>query len=129
MAKGYQPVQLTFKNTTEKSYVFSSKEISIPCTNPQEVAQSVYTSTLGRVVLYSPLIVPAIVDGVRSMNANARLNQDFHYKAQEHFIIPPGAYIKTLVFVPQAHYRPVFDLSLLERETGKHKTVGISLLK
>ena len=129
IAKGYQPIQLTFENTTNKTYVFSSKKISIPCTNTQEVAQSVYTSTLGRVVGYSLLILPAIVDGVKSMNANAKLNEDFHEKAREHFIIPPGSYQKTLVFVPRAHYHPIFDLTLLEQETGKHKTVGLSLVK
>lgn len=128
LAKGYQPIQLTFHNTTDKTYIFSSKEISIPCTNAQEVAQSVYTSTLGRIVIYSPLVIPAIVDGVSSMQANSKLRDDFHEKAREHFIIPPGAYVKTLVFVPKAHFHPVFDLSLLERETGRHKTVGLSLI-
>jgi hypothetical protein len=129
IAKGYQPIQLTFQNTTDKTYIFSSKEISIPCTNTQEVAQSVYTSTLGRVVGYSLLVLPAIVDGVKSMKANSSLNEDFHEKAREHFIIPPGSYKKTLVFVPRAHYHPIFDLSLLEQETGKHKTIGLSLVK
>jgi len=129
IAKGYQPIQFTFQNMTDKTYVFSSKAISIPCTNTQEVAQSVYTSTFGRVVGYSLLVLPAIVDGIKSANANSKLNRDFQEKAREHFIIPPGSYEKTLVFVPRAHFHPVFDLSLLERETGKHKTVGLSLVK
>jgi hypothetical protein len=128
IAKGYQPIQLTFQNMSDKTYIFSSKEMSIPCTNTEEVAQSVYTSTFGRVVAYSLLVLPAIVDGIRSAHANTDLNQDFHEKAREHFVIPPGAYQKTIVFVPRAHYRPVFDLSLLEQETGKHKTVGLSLV-
>ncbi len=129
IAKGYQPIQLTFQNTTDQTYIFSSKEISIPCTNTQEVAQSVYTSTLGRVVGYSFLILPAIVDGVKSMKANSSLNEDFHKKAREHFIIPPDSYQKTLIFVPRAHFKPIFDISLLERGTGKHRTIGLSLVK
>lgn len=128
LAKGYQPIQLTFQNTTGKRFVYSTKEVSLPCSSPDEVGKRVHTSTFGRVILYAPLVIPALVDGVKSSRANGRLDQDYQEKAQDHFVIPPHSYFKTVIFVPKAHYSPVFDITLLDQETGKKKNVGLSVL-
>ena len=136
IAKGYQPIQLTFQNTSNKRYVFSTKEISLPCVSPEEVAQTVHTSTAGRVTGYAlgglvitPLFIPAVVDGIKSSNANKALDKDFYDKAKDHFVIGPNSFSKTLVFIPRAHFAPVFDVSLLDEETGKHKVVGLSVVR
>ncbi len=131
LAKGYQPIQLTFQNTTDKHYIFSTNEISVPCASPEEVADSVHTSTAGRVIGYTLIgfVIPAVVDGVKSSNANAALDKDFYHKAREHFVIGPKDFVKTLIFVPKAQFAPVFDVSLLEEETGQHKTIGLSVVR
>jgi hypothetical protein len=133
IAKGYQPIQLTFQNRTDKHYVFSVKNLSIPCINPQEVAKTVHTSTVGRIVGYSvgglflwPLFIPAVVDGIKSSNANTELDKDFDKKAKDSFIVAPGAFTKTLIFVPKSQYQPLFDVTLFEEETGVYKTASVS---
>lgn len=128
LAKGYQPIQITFQNTTGKRFIYSTKEISLPCSSPEEVGKRVHTSTFGRVLFYAPLVIPALVDGVKSSQANQMLDIDYHEKAPDHFVIPPHSYFKTLIFVPKAHYSPVFEVSLLDQETGKKKVVGLSVL-
>lgn len=137
IAKGYQPIQLTFRNNSDKRYIFSNRDLSLPCASPEEVARSVRTSTVGRVIGYSagglfifpPLFIPAVVDGIKSSNANTALDKDFDLKAKDTVLIAPYSYSKTLIFVPKAYFSPVFDISLLDEESGKHKVIGLSVVK
>lgn len=136
--KGYQPIQLTFQNTTDRHYLFSTNEVSLPCVNFEEVAKTVHTSTLGRAAGYSaggliflkllwPLFIPAVVDGIKSSNANQALDRDYYDKAKEHLVITPNSFVKTLIFVPRSHFAPVFDITLLEEETRETKKISLSV--
>lgn len=138
IAQGYQPVQFTFYNKSDRIYLFSTKGVSLTCANPEEVARTVHTSTAGRVTGYtiggvilfpltSPLFIPAIVDGIKSSNANASLDADFSEKAKNQFEIRPKSFSSTLIFVPKAHYAPIFELSLVDKKTGISKTVDLSI--
>ena len=130
--RGYQPIQLTFNNQTDKFYLFSTQGINLPCVKPEEVADKVHTSTIGRVtgytigaLFFTPLIIPAIVDGIKSSKANELLDVDFREKAQETFVIAPKSYNKTLFFVPKKDFKPYFDLTLVEQGTEIEKTVKL----
>ncbi|MCB1109509.1 MAG: hypothetical protein KDK64_00865 [Chlamydiia bacterium] len=136
IAKGYQPIQLTFQNNTNKRYVFTTQNVSLPCVSPETVANTVHTSTVGRVAGYSvgglflwPLFIPAVVDGIKSSNANKALDMDFNDKMKQQFVIAPRGYAKTLIFVPKSQMSPIFDVSLLEEDTGKYKTVGLTVVQ
>ncbi|NGX50555.1 MAG: hypothetical protein K1060chlam2_00401 [Chlamydiae bacterium] len=135
IAKGYQPILLTFQNKSDKHYIFSTDKISLPTIRAEDVAKQVHTSTVGRVTGYSlgglifwPLFIPAIVDGIKSSDANTALDIDFEDKAKEYFVILPGAFKKTLIFVPRAEFRPIFDVTLLEEESGLYKTIGMTAI-
>ena len=135
IAKGYQPIQLTFQNNTDNRYVFSIGGVSLPCTNPETVASTVHTNTAGRVIGYSvggllfwPLFIPAVVDGIGSSNANKELDKDFYDKAKERLVIHPKGFSKTLLFVPRAQFAPVFDVTLIEEESGKEKTAAVTVV-
>ncbi|MEM8727413.1 MAG: hypothetical protein AAGE99_01675 [Chlamydiota bacterium] len=136
IAKGYQPIQLTFKNDSDKRYLFSTENINLPCTDPEQVAHAVHTSTVGRVAAYGvggllawPLFIPAVVDGIRSSNANTALDADFDQKGRTSFPIFPHSFQKTLIFIPKTHYSPVFDISLVEEKSGEHRVVNLSVGK
>ncbi|MDN3509318.1 MAG: hypothetical protein P0S93_04820 [Candidatus Neptunochlamydia sp.] len=136
IAKGYQPIQLTFRNNLDKHYSFSTRDVNLPCANSELVARTVHTSTVGRVAGYSvgglflwPLFIPAFVDGIKSSNANRALDADFDQKARGNVLIGPHSYSRTLIFVPKAHYSPVFDISLLDEESGKHQVISLSVGK
>ena len=135
IAKGYQPIQLTFNNNSDKRYVFTTQGVSLPCVSPETVASTVHTNTAGRVTVYTigglfitPLFIPAIVDGIRSSHANKSLDEDFYDKVKQQFVIQPNGYNKTLIFFPKSQMAAVFEVSLLDEETGKHKSVGLAIV-
>lgn len=123
--KGYHAIQLTFQNASDKCYKFSTDNMSIPVAKVDEVAGMVHTSTLGRMLLFAPLVLPAIVDGVLSSNANTRLDDDFSRKAKGSFTIEPHSFKKTVVFIPHDRYEPSFDLILEEQPTGEFKRIRL----
>lgn len=132
ISKGVQPIQLTFHNNSEKTYLFSSKNISLPTVETDHVATKVCTSTIVRVVGYTvgalfatPMIIPAVVDGIKSYNANKRLYSDFRAKAKETMVIAPKSFGKTLLFIPKEAFSPIFSISLVDQETGEEKQVEI----
>ncbi len=131
-SKGYHAIQLTFQNSSDKSYRFSTAGVSLPCSNADEVAETVHTSTAGRVLAYSaggllfaPLFIPAIVDGIGSSNANMKLDHDFAKKAKGDFTIEPYSFNKTIVFIPHEDFESKFDLTLIEQPTGVQKRIKL----
>src|ERR1700690_3137595 len=86
--KGYRPIQLYIQNNSDKSYEFSLHRLSLSSASSEEVARSVHTSTVGRVLGYGipglviawPLVIPAVVDGIKSTEANEALDRDFYAK-------------------------------------------------
>jgi len=132
LVKGYQPVQLYIQNNSGESYNFSLERISLPIASPDEVAEKVHTSTVGRAVGYGagalilwPLAIPAIVDGVGSHNANEALDRDFTSKAARNMVLFPYSSLNMIVFVPIQGYQDSFSLTLVNQKTAKPKTFQI----
>ncbi|NGX48088.1 MAG: hypothetical protein K1000chlam3_01477 [Chlamydiae bacterium] len=126
MSKGYQPVQLFIQNNTEKSFSFALNRISLPHAGPEEVAEKVHTSTAGRAAGYGagslvfwPLLVPAVVESIKSSQANEALDNDFFTKSAKDQVLQPYSYINTLIFVPSSGYTNSFTVSLIDLETNK----------
>lgn len=132
LAQGYQPVQVYIENNSDKNYVFSLNRISLSCARPEEVAEKVHTSTVGRAVGYGagalifwPLAIPAIVDGVKSAQANESLDNDFASKTARDQIIYPHSYFNKLLFVPSNEYQSRFHITLIEEESLEPKTIEV----
>jgi hypothetical protein len=53
LKKGFQPIQLTVTNNTDRSYTYSSSSLSLPIVPAEKVALKVETSTWGRFFGYS----------------------------------------------------------------------------
>jgi hypothetical protein len=131
IAEGYQPIQLYIENNGDKNYIFSLSRVSLPCAGPEEVAEKVHTSTVGRATGYGvgalflwPLAIPAIVDGVKSSQANDALDIDFSSKTARDQIIQPHSYFNKLLFVPTNEYQPSFKLTLMDQNSNK-KTITV----
>jgi hypothetical protein len=114
--KGYQPVQMTIVNDSSRYILFSNQGISIPVCSPQEVAEKCHTSTVGRAAGYGvagifiwPLLVPAVVDGVSSSQANTKLDRDFNEKNI--------ATHNGVVFFSKTDYQDAFLIKLVDKET------------
>lgn len=132
IAEGYQPVQLSIQNNTDKEYFFALDRVGLSLARSEEVAEKVHTSTVGRVTGYSigalflwPFVIPAIVDGIKSSNANEALDSDFFAKTARDQIIFRRSNFNKLLFVPINEYQSTFPLTLIEHESNEPKTVNV----
>jgi hypothetical protein len=126
IAKGYQPVHITIANNTNHAYNVCLDSFSIPCTDYQIVAQRVHTSTATRAASYGvgalfffPLIIPAVVDGVGSSQANQQLDADFEHKSLTDQIINPFTTVSGLIFVPTKDFTRNFTISLADASNNE----------
>lgn len=133
MAKGYQPIQLFIQNNSDNSYVFSLNRVSLSCTNPEEVAEKVHTSTVARAVGYGagalilwPLAIPAIIDGVGSAKANENLDNDFASKTARDQTILPHSYFNKILFTPINEYPSTFTVTLIDQHSHAIKKVTVT---
>ena len=135
IAAGYQPVQLYIQNNSNKPFIFSVERVSLPCATAEEVAEKTHTSTVGRATGYAagglffwPLFIPAIIDGVKSSQANSALDIDFSFKVACNQTIFPYAHFNKILFVPQGQYQSAFSIVLLDGDSGKPKKIQVSVI-
>lgn len=124
LKKGYQPLQITVQNNTDRNLLITKDSIDLTLASNQEVAKTVETSTVGRATGYGvaalfiwPFAIPAIVDGVKSSNANEQLTTDFQQKTIREQVILPQTRFTGLVFAPIASYKVPFAITLIDRDT------------
>lgn len=132
LAEGYQPIQLYIQNDSDKNYVFSLNRISLSIARPEEVAEKVHTSTLGRAVGYGagslifwPLAIPAIVDGFMSSNANAALDNDFFAKTARDQVIFSHSKFNAIIFVPIQEYQNSYTITLIDHDSKETKVFNV----
>ena len=130
--EGYQPIQLYIQNNTNDSYIFSLSRVSLPTARPEEVADKVHTSTVARATLYGagalilwPLAIPAVIDGVKSAQANESLDTDFDAKAAKDQVIAKHSNLNKVLFVPRNEVDSSFTITLLDAETHTPKTIEV----
>jgi hypothetical protein len=137
LAKGYQPIQLFIENNTDKSYLLLLDQVGLASYDPETVARSVHTSTVGRVLGYGipglviawPLIIPAIVDGIKSSEANDALDMDFYVKSvKEDQVLLPGSRFNKLVFADLKEVPAEFTVTLVEQESKKPEVFHIKTI-
>lgn len=132
IAEGYQPIQIYIQNESENNYIFSLNRISLPIARPSEVAEKVHTNTAGRAAGYGagaliiwPLAIPAIVDGIKSSQANDALDNDFAAKAAKDQVIFPHSHLNAIIFVPTHAYQDSFTLTLVDKESNQPKILNL----
>ncbi len=134
LAKGYQPIQITIVNNSNKYINFSRSGFSLPFVSAEEISKKVHTSTLGRAAGYGvvslfvlwPLIIPAIVDGVKSSSANSKLDEDFIRKELSDQIISPFTSINGLIFVSKEEFTSEFRITLIDSRNSKKLELSTS---
>ncbi|MCX6987286.1 MAG: hypothetical protein NT065_03925 [Chlamydiae bacterium] len=133
---GYYPVQLYIENSSDKSYVFSLNRINLPVASSEMVAPLVHTSTVARAVGYgtaaifiAPLFVPfgicAIVDGIKSSEANQALDIDFREKSAKDQVIGKYSHFNKVLFIPSSDYSQLLSITLLEAGSLETKTLDV----
>ena len=133
ISKGYQPVQIFIKNKSSKAFYASPDRIALPLASVDEVARSVHTSTAKRVTWYSigglfftPLFIPAVVDGIKSSEANKFLDKDFENKAFKTQTIQPHSKFTGIVFVPINQFNKMSEISVTLVNSDSNKPVVLT---
>jgi hypothetical protein len=131
LAEGYVPLQLTIRNNSNDPMFLSPDNFSTPISSPNEVANKVHTSTGGRIaawgvggLIFFPLLVPAVVDGFKSANANDALDADYREKTLKEHTIQPHSSFNGVVFIPSQYADQKIQLFLVNQRT--HQKVAFS---
>lgn len=134
ISRGYQPIQLYIQNNSDHRYSFALNRIDLPYARQDEVARKVHTSTVGRVlgygvpglIVFLPLLIPAVVDGMKSSEANDALDDDFSSKVARDQTINPHSHFNKIIFVPVSDYQNSFNLTLVDQESNTPRTFQVS---
>ena len=127
LEKGYQPIQIIIKNHSDKAVVFSPDDLNLSVVSVEEVIARARTSTVGRSAGYGAaallvsnvFVIPAIVDGIKSSNANGALEADYHHKAAKKQTVQPNSTLNKLIFVPKNSCPSSFKVRLAETGTNR----------
>ena len=107
--KKFIPLQLFVHNKSDKSITLEAKNLNLTLLTTDKVKRKMHRSTAARTVgwgvagalLFAPLIIPAIVDGVRSNNANTEIDADmdkYAFGSDSSIEIKPGVAINKIMF-------------------------------
>ncbi len=132
LSAGYQPIQLYIQNNSSKPYIFSPERVSLSCATAKEVGDMVHTSTAARVAGYAagalfvwPLVIPAVVDGIMSAEANDALDKDFYSKVAGNQTIFPHSYFNKIIFVPSNQFESKFSITLIDAQSNQPKLFSV----
>lgn len=127
--KGYQPIMLFVKNESNYPYILDAQDIDLHIEDRDHVAKNLHLNTVGRVVGWGlpglflwPFLIPAACEGVKSNDANTKLNNDFNQRVMSYdsrIFVAPGASINKVLFVTLENYRNSFNVALENKQTNE----------
>ncbi len=124
ISEGYIPVQFTIRNNSQDPMYLSPSNFTSPVSSVNQVATTVHTNTSGRVaawgvggLLFFPLLIPAFVDGFKSINANKELDADYEAKALKEQTIQPHSSFNGVVFIPKENAGSKLEMFLVNLTT------------
>lgn len=126
IAEGYVPVQLTIRNDSADPIYLTPNNFSVSISPTSEVASKVHTSTAGRIIgwgipglIISPFLIPAIYDGIKSVEANKCLDADYKEKTVKEHTIKSYESFNGIVFIPKNEADKDLNLTLVNTKTGE----------
>jgi hypothetical protein len=132
LAKGYVPIQMTLENHSEDPLFISPDHFNIVLVPPQKVAEEVHTSTAGRVaawgaggLIFFPLMIPAVYDGLKSAEANRSLDADYSSKAITTRTILPYTSLSGIIFVPKEQMDRSIDMFVVNQRTQERISFSV----
>lgn len=124
----YQPVYIAIDNRTKSAYEFKKRMLNIQCVPAEEVAKTCGFSTVGRATTYGvvglfiwPLLIPAVVDGVGSAQANDRMEDDYMYKEIKDDRIQPNGLLNGVIFLDKMKEGEALDIRLTNVDNNEIK--------
>ena len=126
LSEGFVPVQFTIRNNSNDPMYLSPSNFNKPLSPVNQVANTVHTNTSGRVaawgvggLFFFPLLVPAFVDGIKSLHANEALDADYEGKALKEQTIQPHSSFNGVVFIPKESAGEKIEMFLVNLTTNE----------
>ncbi|MFA5336320.1 MAG: hypothetical protein WC324_05305 [Candidatus Omnitrophota bacterium] len=123
-SRGIQPVFIIMDNRSLVTYDFKKSDLNKQVMSSQEVADKCKFNTAGRATAYGvagifiwPFLIPAVVDGVGSSEANRKIEDDYAFKELQDGRLTPNALMNGIVFVPKMKEGEDFTIRLKDMET------------
>lgn len=124
----YQPVYIAIDNRAKSAFEFKKRMLNKQCVPAEEAAKTCGFSTVGRATTYGvaglfiwPLLIPAVVDGVGSAQANARMEDDYMYKEIKDDRVQPNGLLNGVVFLDKMKEGETLDIRLTNVDTNEIK--------
>lgn len=124
----YQPVYIVIDNRTNGTYEFKKRMLNKQSAPAEEVAKNCGFSTVGRATSYGvaglfiwPLLIPAVVDGVGSAQANVKMEDDYMFKEIKDGRIQPNGLLNGVVFFDKMKDGEELAIRLQNVETNEIK--------
>ena len=124
----YQPVYIAIDNRSKSSYEFKKRDLSKQSVPAEEVAKTCKFNTAGRATAYGvaglfiwPLLIPAVVDGTGSANANQKMESDYMYKEIQDGRIQPNGLLNGVIFLDKIKEGEEVAVRLQNTETNEIK--------
>lgn len=121
---GIEPFQLTLKNLSSRTYIFSPQEISINHIPPKEVAEKIKLK-----FIYTPKIYWVFWRDFATFLANpinvrhkSNLNMefgDFALDDPKELVLSPNQTLNGLIYLPLEKAKTPFTITLVDKESGE----------
>ncbi|MFA6527358.1 MAG: hypothetical protein WCT20_02960 [Candidatus Babeliales bacterium] len=133
LKKGYQPIQLLIVNDSDQSYILHAHNIGLELESTKVIASKLHLNTTGRVISWGApaffglpiFLLPAIVEGVWSNEANKKLDLDFMQRTISHdttLYIAPHSWVNRVLFVATEKMPSHFETTLINKQNNKALT-------
>lgn len=127
ISKGYQPIQIYIRNNSDQEYVFDTRHLNVHIEERDVVAKELHLDMVKRVAPYALIglflgifFVPAIVEGVKSNQANKSLDRDFGRRvinSNSRIFLAPGTGLNRVMFVRAGNMTSPITCDLINRVT------------
>ncbi|NGX47273.1 MAG: hypothetical protein K1000chlam3_00646 [Chlamydiae bacterium] len=125
---GFQPIQITIQNNSEKVFALSNQGVEIPIAESKTVAGYVTRAAIPRAIgfkvaglIFWPFLIPGTIDTIVTFNSHMKMKRDYHAKSikDEEEILPPYSTIHRVIFLPTNQTLEDFTLYLKDQKTNQ----------
>ena len=134
--KGYQPIQVTIQNNTQKTYFLSDQGIDLQTASSKAVASKVMRASIPRSIAYKvagfffwPFIIPGTIDTIKTFHSHAKMKKDYYAKSikAEEETLAPYSLVNRVIFVKVGESTESFTLYLREAKQGVYQGFSVEL--
>lgn len=130
--RGYQPVQISIRNNSNKNYILDSSDMNLTLAPIQSVTKKLHRDPVTKGIKYFIIAGPVwgIFEGLNSQNVNNQITADLNERCLDEtriVNIKPHQSLNTVVFVSadQANTNSL-DLKLRNSENNEYLTFNLS---